>query len=102
MSNENNRKWDRYNNGEVILPIEVYNQMLLEASLFKRAIEVRKAWWTDTKIEVVFNPTVLEMVITEMFNELPFAADFRLYPQPWDATTQTIGEIIQAPAEDNE
>ena len=58
----------KYSNGEVTLPINIYNQMLMKIALYERAISLRKSW-DGSQIELEINPVVIEDQLVEMFNK---------------------------------
>lgn len=83
----------KYQNGEVTLPVEIYNQMLLKISLFERSLMIKKSWNGET-IEVSFNPAVVDILIEESLENSALRHTYNLRPAgEWYAAQSTIGEL---------
>lgn len=76
--------------GQVNLPIEEYNNLLLQNTMLKRAISL-KLGWNDETVSVEFNPAVIDEYIAALFNDSKFSGKYAMTPtEYWMTATAHI------------
>lgn len=83
----------RYANGEVTIPLEVYNKMMIKIQIFERSLLV-KPGWDKTSLTVEFDPRLVEETVEELFEKSNLTEHYKINdPNTWFTGSSHIGDL---------